>query len=311
MILSLIILNILGLAGFIFLATWWRLTKTENRQILTLREGRAGGRTVLVIEGCNQRDGSANWLTSNHVVKSHDRVLLLKRRYHESHDAPWWYAKSWIPLWLQFTEVLVAVQKAIAKDQLPPKFDAAGHSVGCIMAKRLAEALPQVVDRVIMLNSPTEERAELAKNWQFWKQVGFRALAHSIWTLIVFWRGFTPQTTVMQRSYLFPTTQKDAALAFQRAMLPDSTLTFYGLLWYKGGELERAQAKGWAGKALYIATPDDLLFPIGLTARDATVRSRFAQFVSLASNTPHCFWFADKTASELNVQRVRDAIAAM
>lgn len=311
MVTLLIIANLLLAAGIVFLLTWWRLTRTVDRQIHTLQEGRSTGRTILVLEGCNQRDGTANWLVGNHIIGPHDRVLLLKRRYHESHDAPWWYAKSWIPLWLQFTEVLAAVREAIQKDQLPPGFDVAGHSVGCIMAKRLAEALPRVVDRVIMLDPPTEERAELTKNWQFWKQAGFRALLHSVWTLIVFWRGFTPQTMVTRCCYLLPETKEDEVLAFRRMMLADSTLTFYGLLWYKGGELERAQAKGWQGKALYIATPDDLLFPIGLVIRDATVRSQFARFVSLGDNTPHCFWFADKATNELNAARVRDAIATM
>ncbi len=311
MIALLVILNILGAAGFIFLMTWWRLTKTVDRQMHILREGRPGGRTILVLEGCNQRDGAANWLVYNRVIGPNDQVMLLKRRFHESHDAPWWYAKSWIPLWLQFTEVLAAVREAIQKEQLPPEFDVAGHSVGCIMAKRLAEALPKVVDRVIMFNPPTEERAELFKNKKFWKKAGFWALLHSVWTLIVFWRGFTPQTTVTRLCYMLPNTKEYEVLAFRRTMLTDSTLTFYGLLWYKGGELERAQAKGWKGKALYIATPDDLLFPIGLTVRDATVRERFAQFVALASYSPHCVWLADKQTNELNVARVRAAIEKM
>lgn len=306
-----IVANLLLVSGIVFLMSWLRLTRTVDRQIHILQEGLDGGRTVLVIEGCNQRDGLANWLVYNYVFKSRDRILLIKRRYHESHDAPWWYAKSWIPLWLQFEEVLAAVQKAIKEGQIPSKFDVAGHSVGCIMAKRLTKALPQVVDKVIMHDPPTEERAELAKNWQFWKQAGFRALFHSIWTLIVFWRGFTPQTTVTLRCYLLPGTNEHDVLAFHRKMLEDSTPTFYGLLWYKGGELEQAQAKGWQGKALYIGTPNDLLFPIDLVNRDATVRSRFASFVSFADNTPHCFWLADKATNEQNASRVRNAVEAM
>lgn len=311
MVTLLIIGNLAVTVAIIFLMTWWKLTKTVDRQIHILQEGRSTGRTILVLEGCNQQDGAANWLVYNHVLKPDDQVLLLKRRYHESHDAPWWYAKSWIPLWLQFYEVLAAVREAIKKDQLPLGFDVVGHSVGCIMAKRLAVALPQVVDRVILVCPPNEERAELFKNWEFWKKAGFRALFHSIWTLIVFWRGFTPQTKVTQLCYLSPETREYEVLAFRRKMLPDSTITFYGLLWHKGGELEVARANGWQGKAIYIATPDDLLFKISKIVEYTTRHPEFAQFVGLASGTPHCFWFADKATNELNAARVRAAIEAM
>lgn len=290
--------------------TWVEINRTLLRTQDVLQKGTPEGRTILVLEGCNQHDGAATWLAKNQVFTANDRIILLRRRFHESYKPFLSHAKSWVPLWLQFYEVLNAVKIAQVTGSLPAKFDVAGHSVGATMARRLARALPTTVDRVLMLCSPTEGRAELLKNGPFWKQVGWRALPHSLWTLVVFWRGFTPQTKVTQLAYTGPI-EKKRLTAFRRQMLPDSTLTFYGLLWYKGGELTEARAKGWSGRALYIATPHDLLFPIGHTARDVERQKEYAMLVTLAPGTPHCFWFADDDTNEYNRRQIRAAIQGL
>lgn len=282
--------------------------KQPVRKIELIKSGNSRGRTILVLEGCNQRDGLSEWLRKMEVTGPHDRIFLLKRRYHESHNQPQWYTVSWIPLWIQFREVLAAVNHAVKEGKIPFQFDVAGHSVGSILAKRLAEALPHAVEHVFLFNPPNEKRFSLLMNWEFWKKVGFRALLHSIWTLIVSWRGFTPQTTVTRLAYLLPTSKEHKVLAFRRALLPDSTLTFYGLFWYKGGELERGREKGWKGKAYYIATPNDLLFSAEVAEQDAQKQPQ-TQFVKLETDTPHCFWQADHSISQLNAVLIRKAMS--
>ncbi len=283
---------------------------TNGKSVLFARSAliRLGttGRAYVFIAGYNQPASSWARMIEDVVGASPDTIVLLRRG--GDGGSPGYTTKTTLA-W-QRAEVIAMVSNLIKCDLKGHEVHLVGHSAGAVLARMVAEAMPERISDVIQIAGiPSKPRTILRKK-SFWFPGGLIALLASIWALL--FRSqcgmVVPRWKALRALFTGHTVSDGELKSYYRRLVPDSAIVFYTLtLVYKGGELERARAKGWQGQAQFVYCPDDPIMN-----RNASERMAQAQgmcLVELAPGTPHCFTFAPDNAWRQNVEILKDVMA--